>query len=87
MIVDSVVKSFNYECQVRDNQYHQDPLDSIRKCKIIWEDQNTYDKIQIRSLLGKILRQLISCQNTKEYICYKKKIEPHDFHKIDWDQL
>ena len=87
VIVDSVAKSFNYECQVRDNQYHQDPLDSIRKCKIIWEDQNTYDKIQIRSLLGKTLRQLISSQNTKEYICYKKKIEPHDFHKVDWDQL
>ena len=87
VIVDSMAKSFNYECHVRDNQYHQDALDNIRKCKIIWEDQNTYDKIQIRSLLGKTLRQLISSRNTKEYICYKKKIEPQDFHKVDWDQL
>ena len=50
-------------------------------------DGYTNDKIQIRLQLGKTLRQFINSQRTKGYICYKKKIQPSDFYKVDWNQL
>ena len=50
-------------------------------------DSYTNEKIQIRSQLGKTLRQFINSQRTKEYICYQKKIKLCDFYKVDWNQL
>lgn len=87
VIVYSMAKSFNQECQEQDNLYQFDDLDRTTQCSIRWEDKHTNDQHIIRSLLGKTLQKLVNSERTKDYLCYKKKIEPRYFHQVDWDHL
>ena len=47
VIVDSMAKSFNQECQEQDNLYQFDDLDRATQCSIRWEDKHTKDQHNI----------------------------------------
>ena len=87
VLVDSMAKSLNRVIQSHENLYYADNLDKYRESTIQWTNPYTNDRTQIRSQLGKTLRQFINSKRTKEYICYKKKINLSDFYKVDWNQL
>jgi len=87
VIVDSMAQTFNQERVEGGEIYQVDDLDRTKKCTIKWGNNDSNAPHIIRSLLGKTLRQLINSQNTKEYVIYKRKIEPNNIAHLDWDHL
>ena len=88
VIVDSMAQALFNQKKVEGVKFYQvDNLERKKKCSIKWGNNDSNSSHIIQSLLGKTLRQIINSQNTKEYVIYKKKIEPNDISHLDWDQL